>query len=643
MNYEGGGYENIVELVSLQKVSFNMIRELEKVSLSDFSTDWIDGLVVAQDLLRNGSIGKKFATLRIFLITNFTVHVNEDQLDVAIDALRCDKIQLLGISDCVEINPTRNTDSQFTDDPFQTEQQSQSQKIFKEVLRKLESGDLCNINLAEARLLYFEKKKTRSVPWKSVLSIGSKFKICISAYVYTKDGSILSSFKTECSIPNTITRVFQEHRQNNEVIEKPDNEDLIKAYYYGDKIIPLEDDEDEPEEVKGLHFIAFFSKQRIFTDYLTGKGCHIVVAQRDMPKSVKNFYYMVEEMINEGQVMIAKKVYTNKAKPTFVVLIPEMNDKKQPSLKMIQIAFADDIIKLSFPPLCINRTKPTLEQEAAIKNLVENMNLMNVEIDSKNVEAFTVETSLNPVNQHLCRSVAYRALHPEEPLPAFKEDLAAMLDVPVSIKEKCKEIFEEIELNFPLERVEKKVKKTFGRKDESSHSDLVSNLGEDIDSDIVENDITEIGTITPAEDFHCLLKKGIRFSDIANQMEKIISDFLFNSAALQKQKIIECLIMYREQSKLFSPFGYNNWIREMKVKMLKDHIFEDATGSKSVDLWLEFIVKEGLGLITNEESPLSSITVADQFDFYETKNEVITDPNLSIHMVDDDELDSMLG
>jgi hypothetical protein len=85
-------------------------------------------------------------------------------------------------------------------------------------------GDLCHINLAESRLLYFEKKK-RPMPWKATLNIVSKLNIQISAYVYVRDTKFIS---TDSNIPNTVVSNNVKHWQNNEIIEYPDLENVIK-------------------------------------------------------------------------------------------------------------------------------------------------------------------------------------------------------------------------------------------------------------------------------------------------------------------------------------------------------------------------------------------------------------------------------
>lgn len=53
LNRSMTGFENIVELIPLQMPTWDIVRELDKLEPSDFSTDWIDGLVVALNFARN--------------------------------------------------------------------------------------------------------------------------------------------------------------------------------------------------------------------------------------------------------------------------------------------------------------------------------------------------------------------------------------------------------------------------------------------------------------------------------------------------------------------------------------------------------------------------------------------------------------
>jgi hypothetical protein len=198
----------------------------------------------------------------------------------------------------------------------------------------------------------------------------------------------------------------------------------------------------------------------MYKEFFFEKGSHLVVAQWDMPKSVANFYYLVDGMCEQNKPSDDRQESLSQWHKTSFCCFDSGNWRyKTASMKMIQLPFSNDITTLEFPPLRTTRTKPTAEQEQAIKELVENMDLMEVLVDNKLVEAFNPTTTLNPVNQHLCRSVAFRALHLNTPLPTMTEDLAVTIDVPTSVKEKCQHIFNEIDRLFLLNVLRKMSRK----------------------------------------------------------------------------------------------------------------------------------------------------------------------------------------
>lgn len=502
--------------------------------------------------------------------------------------------------------------------------------MFTEVVEKV-NGYLCHIDLAETQLLTFEKKKSRPMPWNADLSIGSELRIKISAYVSVQEEKFLASFKTDCAMPNTMTKMVTEYMKNNQPIAKPSSEELLKAYPYGSRIVPLDDKDTMKTTEQCLSCLGFTKREFVLNEHLSGKGCHKVLARKDSRKSAILFASLVQEMQQGGFVMIARKVYRKGNNPVIVALFPS-TVKNIPCFSMIQLPFSNDVTFVEFPKLKTKKTEPSKKQERAIEEFVKSMDLMNAIDETGITEAFALETSLNPVHQHLCRSVAYRALHPIDPLPKIDPELIAMIDIPAKLKKAHENILKEIEELFPLELVERRVKKVFGQ---------INNTDAPLDDDMMDVDGTDpdggkaviaVGTVTPAADFGYLLKKGERFSTVAEQMQTVIFDLIFRTASLQHEKILECLLMYREQSKIYGPFTYNNWLKELKTSI---------TQRNRLDVWQDAIVKEGLGLITINESPISTVTIEDQLEFYEISSK---DTHQTVAMeADEDDLDALLG
>jgi ATP-dependent DNA helicase 2 subunit 2 len=620
LNTSLSGFDNIVEKIPLQISSWDMVRTLESISICDFTSDWVDALVVAVDFAKQKAFPKNFGKIRILLVTNFITSTNDSNCDVIIESIKNTNVEVIAISDCIEHSSQMKT-SHFTQDPS-NQTLTTSQRLFMDVIKQVD-GFLCHIDLAEAQLLIFQKKAKKATPWNVPLSIGSKLKIEISAYVSIEEEKFLSSFKTESSRPNTITKLITEFTQNNQAIEQPVKEDMINAYLYGSMMVPLGDENLGIVKEKCLSCLGFTKRELVLDEYRMGSNCHVVLPRKDNRKSAKMFAGLITAMKQMDLVMIARKVYNRNNNPSIVVLLPEIQENV-PFLTMIQLAFANDIALFSFPRMRTKKTEPSKEQERVIQEFVEAMDLMDAASNDDGItEAFALETSLNPVNQHLCRSVAFRALHPGAPLPKMDPELVATIDVPLKLKKASEGIVKKIEEMFPLEAVERKVKKVFGQR----NTDAIAASDDIADDDDDDKRIIAVGTVSPAEDFAYLLKKGARFSDVADQLKTVIYDLIFRTASIQTQKVLECIMMYREQAKLRMPFDYNQWIKEMKNTMIQRN---------RVDLWNDMIVKEGFGLISVNEAPISTVSISEQIGFYEI---VVKNTYQTAAMdVDDDEL-----
>jgi hypothetical protein len=130
-------------------------------------------------------------------------------------------------------------------------------------------------------------------------------------------------------------------------------------------------------------------------------------------------------------------------------------------------------------------------------------------------------------------------------------------------------------------------------------------------SDAELNNINSIGTVDPVRDFNLMICKngnGGGFKEIANQMQQVIYDLLFRTTNLQLEKIVESFYALRRDAKIFDPSHYNEWIVEFKDILLSRN---------RVAFWNDVIVKKNYGLISENESKLSSINEESQKEFYE--------------------------
>lgn len=520
---------------------------------------------------------------------------------------------------------------QFSQAPTKSQIQTSSEKLLATLMTKV-YGNLLHIDYAELQLLHFQKQ-SKAMPWNCPLTIGSELKIRISAYVNITEEKFLKSFKTICNEKQTFTKFVTEYKQNNNNIEL-DRENVIESYMYGSNIVALPDEIAEAKCSKSFMCIGFTPAEDVRYENMCGDGNHVVLPQENYEKCESLFATLVKVMYDQNQYMIVRRVYSIGGKPSLNVLIPNYH-YKYPYFTMNQLTFAEDSLSLVFPKLKRKKTQPSDEQFAAMESLIKSMDLMNaLDHESGLAEAFALEKSLNPVNQHLCRSVAFRALNPTEPLPPVSDELLDMIEVPKKIREQSKDILEEVKKLFPLEVVEKKtVRKLFGKPTDAGSSqvgDTQAITSLDVDDG---NKLVAVGSVTPAEDFGILIDKGIKFSILSSQIQSVIYDLIFRTTTLSMQKVIEAILMYREQSKINGPLAFNKWIRELKDSLLSKN---------RMDLFESILVKEGLGLLSREENAISDVDQMEQIGFFDVFSKK-TNPNMSTDQDDEDNLDALLN
>lgn len=143
--------------------------------------------------------------------------------------------------------------------------------------------------------------------------------------------------------------------------------------------------------------------------------------------------------------------------------------------------------------------------------------------------------------------------------------------------------------------------------------------------------MVEVGTVTPAQDFADLLSRGEKFPIISQQMQNVIIDLVFQSIVLPTNIVTEAIFQYRMEAKQQGPFRYNEWIGEFKNMLLE---------KKKVPFWHQVIVKEKFGLITSDETTLSTVSQSEADDFYVIMENTIQAPVLSLEA--DDDIDFLL-
>lgn len=210
-----------------------------------------------------------------------------------------------------------------------------------------------------------------------------------------------------------------------------------------------------------------------------------------------------------------------------------------------------------------------------------------------------------------------------------------MLDVPKKLKNNAAPHLAEIKKIFPMEKVAKPAAEQFYAKLKSISSatgdgNLVATAAA-VQEQKDESNLVEVGTVTPAEDFAELLRRGEKFATLCTQIQNVISDLIFKTVVIQMEKCAMAIMMYREESKIMGAFRYNEWILEFKQILLV---------RKKIEVWENIIVKECFGLISSEESETSTVAIDEVKEFYSNIGGATVD---STNLFEDDDMDELFG
>lgn len=199
-----------------------------------------------------------------------------------------------------------------------------------------------------------------------------------------------------------------------------------------------------------------------------------------------------------------------------------------------------------------------------------------------------------------------RALRPQEPLPKPNDELLALMEIPKKLKEQSVNEIEKIKEIFPLEKVVNKQLEIY-MKNKYSMATKTDEDSTPIPDDV--NNLMEVGSISPAEDFIFLLKRGEKFATLCVQIQNVISDLIFKSIEIQRNKVCGTIMTYREEAKVMGAFRYNEWILNFK---------KDLLNRGKEDFFTDVIVKEEFGLISAKDTSESAVTEEEVVEFYKS-------------------------
>ncbi|XP_059483189.1 X-ray repair cross-complementing protein 5-like [Neocloeon triangulifer] len=545
---------------------------------------------------------KAFESVKIILVTNLEGICSKDETRSLTKPLK----QVKGINCSLfvighdiglrveELEREENLEY-FQDCPDEFDSQTALRLLFK-----YNSGIYWTFDEAMMNLNSFTSKKVVPRNSKVLLELGTHLKIKVQYY-----NEVCEESRLDFKVCNTADiakktgydRVYTTKGGKRKMVEE---EEVIKGFKFGTSIIPFsEEDKSAMEYKSGLPCLKIlgFCKQKTISPimYVGATTVNIFPVQEDKA-SVVAFKALVNEMHQLGRVAIARRVVMNNGKLTLAALTPRIvpGDER---LISVELPFAEDVIDYKFPR---TKQKSSEEQLEVLRELVDKMDLMQAGPDES--ELFQPRSIPNPVKIYTNGLVIHRARHADKPVEPPSKLIVSLLETSESILQAAEDMDAQLAQVFKVADVRKSLAKvrvprpsvpTAPRDqilDEDSQGDLDAVVPIAPQAKPVR--IVQVGSITPAEDFHALIQQGVPLDEVCRQCQIIVLQLAVRSQH-DLHKPLTAIRVMRQTCVKDNPALYNDWLAEFR---------NELSERGQLGLWLK-IMDDNLGPITTEENP----------------------------------------
>lgn len=624
---DGESYRNVSVAQPLNVASFDFLEYVTKYTHSKTtSADFIDALIVAMDHLQTTLQYKKgFKNKQVILLSNFDNPFEDDQLNDIIAGMKTQGIELnvIGPDLDYEISEDGSGDQCTMTNGIKkekTKQQRAGEAVVKKMLKET-NGNSYSFGEALSMLSHFTSRQTNPSAWKCKLEIGDLIAIPIHGYIKVKAHKLKQSWKkVYTKDPDSAFTTARTFHLNDEQETEIGNDEVVDGYRYGSTLVPMSDKDKKEMKYKSekcFKILGFTRPENVPSHYYMGDSSMCVVGDPSDPVMSVMLSSLINALYETNTVSIVRRVYNANSAPKVGCLVPHIKTNYE-CLMYHELPFSEDVRSYTFASLPLDddgpaskKFKPSAEQLSAIDDLISVMDLTTADEDEDGepCEFLKPKLTFNPHFQKLYQCLQHKALNPQEPLPELSPLMARQLDVPIKIANGCKSSLDTIKNKFKLELIQKKEIQTGQSffKDTIESKPTTKNMHEadlkDAESiaDIIKSEITQIGTLTPMEDFKKLLNSGKNFVQVSEQMQKQIFKIVTQSIGNQfYKKAMECLKILRKESIVNNkPNEFNNFFVDFKMKLL---------AKARSDFWEE-IVKEKQSLISKVDCEGSSVNV----------------------------------
>ncbi|XP_021378174.1 X-ray repair cross-complementing protein 5-like [Mizuhopecten yessoensis] len=631
-------YENITILRPLGIADFDLLNLIQNdIQPSNMSADYLDALVVGIDHLVNATQGKKgFGFKRLILMSDLGGEFGDDQIDTIINGIKGTGTELNVIGPSLDDEDDNDSEKPGPSTisnghrKERTAQQRAGEAMLRHILQEVD-GECYSFSEALPALSSFQSRQIKQTAWKCQLEITSGIRIPICSYAKLKDFKLKQSWKrVYAKEPSEEVGTLRTYHMNDEEETEVDREDMIEGHRYGNTLVPMSEDDKANMKYKAekcFKILGFTKPENVKRSHYLGDGSSFVVADKGDEAAAVALSSLVQALYETNMVAIVRKVYNAASGPKLGCLIPHIKADYE-CLLYVELPFMEDVRQFTFGSLPITKDNistanskfaPSDKQLDAVDKLITTMDLCQSQGDEEEedkdeeeeqTEYLKAKSTFNPHFQRLYQCLQHRGLNPDEPLAELSPLVANYLEPPQEILSRCEEHLERLNKVFKLEVVKKKEEKTgenqFKESDEGEAGKAKKpRLDDDLEggmADITRAKVTEVGTVTPVEDFVAFInqKDEDKFEEASQQMQKRVEQIVLDSFGAQfYPKAMDCLQALRKHSiKKSEPGLYNTFMKKFKDVLI-------AKGRR--DFW-EQVVAENQGLISKMESEESTVS-----------------------------------
>ncbi|XP_065844073.1 X-ray repair cross-complementing protein 5-like [Oscarella lobularis] len=665
---ESGGYDHVTLAHKLAAPSLDFLKLIQnEITPGNEDGDFIDALVVAMDHAQHHMKGRKLGGAKFILFTDCGSPASQDQLESIEGGLASMEAQLQVIGPDVDDDDLENGSASGPPPPPpsgkpKTDTQRSGENLLKRLVSSID-GTFLSFADAMVTLAFFARRQARQTSvFRGPLEIGSTLKINVWGYYRVKEQKTISFEKVSAvsqasKYPGSMkVKLERSYHLNDENQTEVAKENVAEGFWYGKDLIPIARVDKDAMKFKTprcLKALGFTKETNIKHHQYLGDGVvAFVPAQNDQEAGVA-LSALVHAMQETGLVMIVKYSFRANAEPKIGVCTPHIKPDYE-CLLFTQLPYMEDLRQYTFATLDSKKHVATDDQVQAVDDLITSMDLMQAERDDSGDlgEAFKPKSTFNPVLQRIYQCIQHRALNPDDPLPEVDPLIADCLKMPSAIVAASELATEKIRAAFPLEKIEKKAKRTTtaatmwkdtGSLDLDNPAPLPkqARLGDADDlsmAGLAKSQVKEVGTVDPVGDFNSLvnMKDVDLFDEAFGQMKKRVCQLIFDSLGDQYHgKAMECLKALRDAAVKFrEPGKFNEFLIELKEQLI---------AGRGTIFWVK-IKDEKVSLITTAEANDSSVSAEKAREFLSsTEKEVPVEenPNAAAEEDAEDLLDMM--